>query len=147
MPTDPRDAIGVCGGGSPFVGPLQPYQTGGAGANEIPAAVSSSLAWPPTIISAAGAATLLPSYTQTGPIPTLSVPTYTTTSGDSTGTADAGSGWANTADSAGIYTEIAGCSYLDPWVGPDAAVPPACVVAAAAKRAAAPEPVITPPPI
>lgn len=143
MPTDPRDAIGVCGGGSPFVGPLQPYQTGGAGANQIPAATANALAWPPTVISAAGAATLLPSYTQTGPIPTLPAPTFTTTSGKSTGTADAGSGWANTADTAGIYTDIAGCSYLDPWVGPDAAPPPACTPPAA-RRAADPQ--LTPAP-
>jgi hypothetical protein len=146
MPTDPREAIGVCGGANPH-GPLSPAQTGGAGANQIPAAVTNSLAWPPTVISQAGDAALLPQYTQTAPLITLPVPTFTTTSGKSTGTADAGSGWANSADTAGLYTEIAGCQYLDPWVGPDAAPPPACAVGAAAKRSAAPEPVMTPPPL
>lgn len=146
MPTDPREAVNACGGGSPFVGPLAPYQTGGAGAGSIPASVSSALSWPPATINNGGAVALLPVYTQTAPIPTLPVPTFTTTSGRSTGTADAGSGWANSADTAGIYTEIAGCTYLDPWVGPDAE-PPAPCAAAAVKRRTAPEPFITPPPL
>ena len=120
MPKDPRVADGTCGGTAIWQGPLEPWQTGGAGAGQIPASVSADNAWPPTSITSAGAATLLPTYTQTGPIPTLPVPTFTKASG---GTVDAGSGWANSADNTGMAVAIPTCSYLDPWVGPTAAPP------------------------
>lgn len=136
MPKDPRDSIGTCGGGSVFDGPLAPSATGGSGADTIPSSVSSSLAWPPPTISNAGAATLLPTYTPTASLITLPVPTFTVTSGKSTSTADAGNGWQNSADTTGMMTDIAGCSYLDPWVGPTADPPsPLCSTTAAAKRA------------
>lgn len=143
MPLDPRVSTGVCGGGSPWQGPLAPYQTGGAGAGQIPASVTASLAWPPPVISNAGAVTLLPSYTPTGPVPTLPGPTFTATA---TGTAasssiSVGNGWENPSDTAGLMTDIAGCSYLDPWVG--SAAPPSPLCTAPAKRAPIPEPVIT----
>lgn len=142
MPTDPREAIGACGGGSPFAGPLQSYQTGGAGAGDIPASVSASLAWPPPTLSNAGPITDLPSYTPTGSVPTLPVPTFTATSGKSTSTISAGDGWANSADTAGLMTDIAGCSYLDPWVGTADPPSPLCT-AAPSKREAIPDPLLT----
>lgn len=140
MPTDPRKAVGQCGGGSPFDGPLQSFQTGGAGAGQIPASVTSSLAWPPATISNAGAITLLPSYTPTASLVTLPGPTFTAVSG--TSTASAGNGWQNPSDNVPMMTDIAGCSYLDPWVGSAAPPSPLCT-AAATKRASVPEPVIT----
>ena len=136
MPEDPRDSVGKCGATHVWNGPLAPSATGGSGADTIPSAVSNSLAWPPPTISNGGAVTLLPSYTPTGAVPTLSGPTFTATSGKTTTTISGGSGWQNSADSAGLMTDIAGCSYLDPWVGPSAAPPsPLCAGAAAAKRA------------
>lgn len=135
MPTDPRDSVGKCGSTHIFEGPLAASATGGSGADTIPSSVSSSLAWPPPSISSAGAVTDLPSYTPTGAVPTLPGPTFTATSGKATTTISGGSGWENSADTAGLMTEIAGCSYLDPWVGPTAAPPPRCSGADTAKRA------------
>lgn len=142
MPPDPRAAVGACGGGSPFVGPLAPSMTGGAGAGTVAPAVTQSLAWPPPSISGGGALALLPSYTPTAAVPTLPPPTFTITSSKHTSTASAGNGWANSADNAGLMTDIAGCSYLDPWVGSAAPPSPLCS-AGATKRAAIPEPILT----
>ncbi|KAF8894486.1 glycoside hydrolase family 5 protein [Infundibulicybe gibba] len=127
MPQDPRDATGACGNASPWTPPLQSWQIGGNGAGNIPASVTSALSWPPPSISNAGAVTLLPSYTPTGPVPTLPAPTLTSSGSKATATADAGNGWANPNDKAGMMVQIPGCSYLDPWVGPTAAPPsPLC---------------------
>ncbi|KAG6850605.1 hypothetical protein H0H93_011273 [Arthromyces matolae] len=131
MPTDPRSAIGYCGNSNPWSPPLAAWQTGGTGAGNIPASVTSSLAWPPAAITNGGPIASLPAYTQTGTIVTLPVPTFTTTAtavaASSTGTADAGSGWANSADTSGMAVSIPSCSYLDPWVGPTASPPsPLC---------------------
>lgn len=138
MPTDPRAASGVCGNSDPWQPPLQSWQTGGAGAGQIPASFSQQYAWPPTSISNAGAATLLPTYTQTGPIPTLPGPTFSSAS------VNVGDGWANAADNTGMAVAIPTCSYLDPWVGTVA--PPSPLCSSAAKREPVPEPLITPPP-
>ncbi|TFK76576.1 glycoside hydrolase [Pluteus cervinus] len=134
MPTDPRDAIGVCGGADPFVPPLQSWQTGGAGAGN----AAAPIAWPPASITSGGAVTLLPSYTQAGPIPTLSGPSFAATP-----SANAGNGWANAADTALMYVPIPTCSYLDPWVGD--ASPPSPLCGGAARRDID-EPAITPAP-
>ncbi|EPQ58738.1 hypothetical protein GLOTRDRAFT_12654, partial [Gloeophyllum trabeum ATCC 11539] len=141
MPKDPRVADGTCGNTAPWQPPLKPSQTGGSGAGQIPASVSSSFAWPPTVISNAGAVTLLPSYTQTGSIPTLTAETFSSAKS----TISAGNGWANSADSAGMYVPVATCNYLDPWIG-DAAPPSPLCSGGKRKRVAVPEPLITPPP-
>lgn len=144
MPTDPREAAGACGNSSPWQPPLQAWQTGGAGAGNIPATVTSAYAWPPATISNAGAVNLLPSYTPTGPIPTLPAPTLTPPSGSAaTPTVDVGSGWNNPSDNVGVAAEIPGCSYLDPWVSPAAAAPGPCSGGGAAGAA---QPSVTPPP-
>jgi glucan 1,3-beta-glucosidase len=142
MPVDPRKAAGTCGNSSPWQPPLKPWQTGGAGAGNIPATVSDAFPWPPATLSNAGAVSLLPSYTQTNPIPTLPAPTLTPPSGSTaTPTVNAGNGWNNPSDTAGIAAEISGCSYLDPWVDPTVAPPPPCSGDSAA------QPVVTPPPV
>ncbi|KAF8654052.1 hypothetical protein AX16_003587 [Volvariella volvacea WC 439] len=144
MPADPRDATGVCGNTSPWTPPLQPWQTGGAGAGDVPAEATARLAWPPASLSAAGAVTLLPSYTTTGAIPTLPVPTYVNSDGE---TIDAGNGWANPSDTRGVAVPIPSCSYLDPWVGPTG-VPPSPLCSGAARRdLEARDPFITPAPV
>lgn len=66
------------------------------------------------------AATDLPQYTPTAAVPTLANPTFTSAS-----SVDVGNGWNNAADTAGLMTDIASCTYLDPWVGTNAAAPTA----------------------
>ncbi|KAI0306488.1 glycoside hydrolase superfamily [Multifurca ochricompacta] len=146
MPLDPRGAAGACGNSNPWQPPLAPSQTGGSGAGQIPASVSSQYLWPPTVISNAGAAvTLLPQYTQTGTIPTLPVPSFTSTSSS----INAGNGWANPSDTVGLAVPIASCSYLSPWVESPAALPPACGTQTAGTRreVATDGPKITPAPV
>lgn len=158
MPLDPRDAIGACGGGSPFVPPLKPYQLGEGNAGDVPQATFDNLAWPPLDINRAGLIAEVPQYTPTGPIVTLPGPTMTGASGSApSATPDVGSGWANPADNAGMMVEIPGCTYLDPWVGPLNPVPaPLCqagsgpgaaaAAPAPARRDGAAAPAITTPP-
>jgi len=145
MPKDPREAAGVCGNTNPWNPPLRPWQTGGAGAGNIPASATDALSWPPPTISNAGAISLLPSYTSTGTIVTLPGPTFTTKGSTATATVDVGNGWANAADNAGMYVEVPTCSYLDPWIGPTAA-PPSPLCTGAARRHEPRRPQITPPP-
>jgi len=144
MPTDPREAIGTCGNTSPWQPPLRPWQTGGAGAGDIPASVTRQYAWPPAAISQAGPINAIPRYTSTGTHVTLTplVPTPTG-SEHVTATPDPGTGW-NGGSGSGAFVEVAGCTYPDPWIDPGSAVPPPCA-AAGARRAADPE--ITPPPL
>lgn len=152
MPTDPRTAAGACAAqgvsGDNFQPPLESWQTGGAGAGNIPASVSQSWAWPPTSITAATDASLLPQYTPTGVNPTLPVPTFSSAS-TATGTAtsiDAGSGWLNPQDTQGAYVEIPGCSYPDPWGGLLVPIPTAPCAAAVAGSKRDELPMITPAP-
>lgn len=148
MPTDPREANGVCGNSSPWQPPLAASQTGGSGAGQIPASVSSKYAWPPTSISNAGAAvTLLPFYTHTGTIPTLPVPTFTSAKSS----VNAGGGWENPTDTSGVAVPIATCTYPNPWMESGFSVPPACGVQGTGLRRAVPAsesaPAITPAPL
>ncbi|KAF9525007.1 glycoside hydrolase superfamily [Crepidotus variabilis] len=136
IPTDPRTAIGKCGGTGPaFSGTFLPWQTGGAGAGQ----VAMTYDWPPaTIMDAPVAAAQLPTYTPTGTISTLPVPTYTDTSKK---TVVKGNGWANSNDNTPAPTKIAGCAYPDPWAAQNSAVPAGCGVPAAA---GGPTAVVTP---
>lgn len=127
MPLDPRTASGVCADEGIWSPPLQAWQTGGAGAGQIPASVTQEYAWPPATISNAGAVTSLPSYTPTGTVATLPPPTFAVSSGKSVATANAGKGWQNPSDTARGMVAIATCNYLNPWIGPSAAPPsPLC---------------------
>lgn len=148
MPTDPRQAIGYCGNTSPWTPPLKAWQTGGTGAGNIPASVTSGLSWPPPVISNGGPIASLPAYTPTGTLITLPAPTFTPLSGSTpTATVNAGNGWANSADTSGMNVPAASCSYLDPWVGPTAAPPsPLCSGGAAPRRYEPRHPMITPGP-
>ncbi|KAJ7238808.1 glycoside hydrolase superfamily [Mycena haematopus] len=150
MPPDPRAAVGQCGNPSPFAGPLSAWQTGGAGAGSIATAVLNSLAWPPpSIFFPNGISTpgnLLPTYAPQGTPVTLPGPTFTITSAKASATADAGSGWANANDQAGMMAPIAGCSYYDPWVGSSFAPPSPLCTGSPQRRHEAAEPAITQPP-
>ncbi|KAG5717966.1 putative glucan 1,3-beta-glucosidase D [Termitomyces sp. T112] len=145
MPTDPRAAIGFCGNTDPWSPPLAAWQTGGAGAGDIPASVTSALAWPPATLSTGGPVVSLPAYTPTGTVVTLPVPPFTQSS-KTTATINAGSGWANSADTAGMFVAIPTCSYLDPWIGPTASPPSPLCSSAAHRRSEPSEPNLTPTP-
>ncbi|KAJ6608605.1 glycoside hydrolase superfamily [Mycena sp. CBHHK59/15] len=145
MPTDPRAAVGKCGNSNPFDGPLSAWQTGGAGAGQIPASVSQALAWPPPIItfanSVSSAGTALPTYTPTGPVLTLPGPSFSA----ATATASAPNGWANAQDTAGAFAPAASCSYFDPWIGSTVS-PPAPLCTGAARAVDVVDAVVTPAP-
>ena len=147
MPTDPRAADGQCGNTNPFVGGLKPHQTGGEGAGQIPQSVSVQFPWPPVSLADGGAVTALPSYTPTGTVAKLPGPTFLYAASQATSTI-VGNNWMNAGDNAGMMVPVAGCSYLDPWIGEGDVPAPLCsaaVDAALAKRYA--EPLITPAPV
>ncbi|KAF8889766.1 glycoside hydrolase [Gymnopilus junonius] len=125
MPTDPREAAGVCGNSNPW-----------SGCWKYPPSATSSLAWPPSTLSTGGAVSNLPSYTPTGPIPTLPVPTFS--AAGSISTINAGNGWQNPSDTQGVNVPIPICTYLDPWVDPGTAPPSPLCAGAAARRAVSP---------
>lgn len=123
IPADPRSASGSCNNTNPWSPPLAPWQTGGSGAGSIVPSATATLAWPPASISNAGPVSLLPTYTPTGTVPTLAVPTFT---GSTTATTfSAGNGWQNPQDTQGAFVSVAGCTYPDPWSGVGAPIPTA----------------------
>ncbi|KDQ56457.1 glycoside hydrolase family 5 protein [Jaapia argillacea MUCL 33604] len=152
MPTDPRQAIGMCGALGATVGAVQfnytyqPWQTGGPGAGTIDPVVSASYSqWPPLSLSGLPApadATEIPMYTATAPIETLP-PSTITGAATKTITED---GWADPSDTAPGVTAMAGCSYPDPWGQPMLTLPPYCRGPARKREAAASPAMITPPP-
>lgn len=120
MPTDPREAIGVCDQlgvpfNLPFTTSYQPWQTGGAGAGQIAQTAIQALSqYPPPSLSNVGGAnpTLLPHYTATSAIPTLPVPTF------SAATTSAGDGWVDPSDVVSAAVPVQGCIYPDAWNAP-----------------------------
>ncbi|KAF8805238.1 glycoside hydrolase [Phlegmacium glaucopus] len=115
MPTDPRSAVGVCGAaaGPIFSQSFQSWMTGGAGAGVIAPAKTVPYPYPPvTLEDTPPPVTQLPSYTSTGAISTLPVPTYTDSKGRSI---NAGNGWFDAQDTMAAPTPIAGCTYPDAW--------------------------------
>ncbi|KAH9857051.1 glycoside hydrolase [Lenzites betulinus] len=133
MPTDPRLSEGSCDSSAPFVPPLQPWQTGGAGAGQIPATVQAAFSWPPATLTDEASLAALPQYTQTGALVTLPPPTLTAVSGTATSTVSAGA-WNNPTDTASMWVPVATCGYLDPWMGPNATPDPCPAPSAAARR-------------
>ncbi|KAG8984018.1 hypothetical protein FRB90_005618 [Tulasnella sp. 427] len=123
IPANPRDAIGACGTASP-ASALKPSMTGGPGSGQIPASWRAANPWPPATLAPSGyAATELPTYTPTGPIPTLPVPTFTDSKGKAV---NGGNGWFDAQDNTPVYTPVAGCTYPNAWDANDVAVPAAC---------------------
>lgn len=132
IPTDPRTAEGKCAAigvdGFKFNGTYQPWQTGGVGAGTIAATSTQQFPWPPLSINNVDSATatpasLLPTYTQTGPVPTLPPPTLTPSP---TPSVDVGNGWFDAQDTSSDYTTKAGCTYPDAWDAVTATIPPPC---------------------
>ncbi|KAH7337940.1 glycoside hydrolase superfamily [Rhizoctonia solani] len=130
IPTDPREAACAWGGGSPWTGPLPASKTDGVGAGTIPASYATARAWPSPSLSGIPNAATLPTYTATGTIRSLSAAEFTGAPG-----IDAGNGWANSADQAGLYVPVAGCAYpSSAWGDTVVATRTACSGAASAKR-------------
>ncbi|KAI0827637.1 glycoside hydrolase [Trametes gibbosa] len=128
MPADPRTASGKCAHfgtqPTPFDGPFQAWQTGGAGAGVIAPGATADLAWPPQLNNVAPAEMArLPQYTPTGAVHTLPPPSFTTPG--VTVTAAVGNGWANAQDTTPAQTPIPGCAYPDAWDALGAAIPAA----------------------
>ncbi|KAJ7662453.1 glycoside hydrolase superfamily [Mycena rosella] len=124
MPADPRVALGKCGAigvtGTQFAGTYSAWQTGGAGAGTIAAAATAAFGvWPPATISNvdASALTLMPTYTATGSVPTLTyiTPAVTGSAATVTPTTSGGNGWFDPSDVAPGVTAVAGCTYPDAW--------------------------------
>ena len=123
-PTDPRDADGQCdrigAGFTKFTGQLQSWQVGGNGANVIP--TLNEYKWPLTAVVGFTNAATLPTYTPTGPIPTLPVPTFTDPA-DPQKTIDMGDGWTNDNDKTLMSVPDPKCAYPDAWNAQSATVP------------------------
>lgn len=137
IPTDPRTSQGKCASlitapADPFNGTFLPWQTGGV-PSSIAASSSALYPWPPTSISSAGlSASLLPTYTNTGPITTLPVPTFT---GAASKVSQGVNGWFNQADTQGGIVTVAGCSYPNEYSPTFAVVPTAPCTGAAGPTA------------
>ncbi|KAJ7017163.1 glycoside hydrolase family 5 protein [Mycena alexandri] len=134
MPTDPRSALGKCEEvgvtGTSFDGTYSAWQTGGAGAGTIDASETAVYGtWPPATISnvPANALTLVPTYTATGSVPTLTyiTPTPTGSAAMVTPTVSIWNGWFDSADTAQAMTAVAGCTYPDAWRALDSPAPTA----------------------
>ncbi|KZS87759.1 glycoside hydrolase [Sistotremastrum niveocremeum HHB9708] len=134
MPTDPRDSVGKCAEAGvtavQFDGTYSAWQTGGSGAGTIaPTSVSQFDQWPPLTISnlvpSGAPVSLLPTYTSTGPVPTLPPPTFTASASGKTAVISAGNGWKDAQDTGLSPTTIKGCSYPDAWGAISSPVPTA----------------------
>ncbi|KAH7103865.1 glycoside hydrolase [Auriculariales sp. MPI-PUGE-AT-0066] len=144
MPTDPREAIGICQKLGVAIDPNQAFNgvfaasaTGGAGAPQTldPVATATVRPWPPTQLAGVpGDPVVFPSYTATGPMPTLPGPTLPA-SVKATVT-----GWAFPKDTALMNVPISGCTYPDVWDGGSDPVPAACPAAAGGVTPGAPAP-------
>lgn len=150
MPTDPRSAVGTCASlgvvGDQFDETYAASQTGGVASPTIdPAFIQSFSAWPPASMSGlpdGGNIEFQPTYTATGAVSTL--PIDSTAVSDAPKTLSVGDGWADAADTTPGVTEVAGCTYPDPWNSVGVTMPATLCAGAATKRAV--EARATPPP-
>lgn len=130
IPKDPRSAVGACAeAGTPETIPrpqpeaMPPYRVGSATAAA--PTDTARFPWPPTALVDQRDAAALPQYTPTGTIVTLPVPTFTDPANPQK-TLDAGTGWFNSQDTAGMYVPIQGCTYPDAWSAAGVPVPTKC---------------------
>jgi glucan 1,3-beta-glucosidase len=146
IPKNPRDAFGHCASVgsavSTFAGPYPAWQTGGGNGIIDAADMAKFGSWPPASIGGVDDAANLPTYTATGPVPTLPPQSYPAPT-PAASSADAGDGWYNSADAASGIVTVAGCAYPNAWDATGAAVPAAACTGAARKRDVVPSPVIT----
>ncbi|PVF95081.1 glycoside hydrolase [Serendipita vermifera] len=110
---DPRTSNGYCASigqiGNTFTGTLSANQVGGPGAGtSIPDL--DTWAWPPTVVAGFDNAAALPTYTPTGPLITMPVPTATQGAN-----IDFGTGWNNPEDTEPMHVPVPGCAYPNAW--------------------------------
>jgi glucan 1,3-beta-glucosidase len=139
MPPDPRASVGKCAAlvSGQSTTSLTTYtyaasQTGGPAAPSAqPPSLAQSFPWPPTTLSSLPPGllypALAPTYTPTGAVSTLPMPSVTK------GVSE-GDGWARAADAGGAYTPVAGCSYANAWDSVSAVAPTAACGAGATQR-------------
>ncbi|KAJ3535923.1 hypothetical protein NMY22_g6264 [Coprinellus aureogranulatus] len=113
IPSDPRTAVGKCASlnvaTSPFEGTFPAYRLGQQPSPTVSAEYSAEFPWPPTSIPNADVPVdLLPTYTNTAPVSTLPIPTFTGAPASATEGLD---GWFNNNDLEGAPTPVAGCTY------------------------------------
>jgi glucan 1,3-beta-glucosidase len=97
---------------TPFDGTFKPWQTGQASTYAVdPSDQALYGQWPPTSIGLVANVALLPTYTATGAVPTLSTQSFPYP----TATVDGGDGWFDSSDTAPGITTVAGCSYPNAW--------------------------------
>ncbi|KAG9312258.1 glycoside hydrolase family 5 protein [Chiua virens] len=143
IPTDPRTALGTCEAlgvsQQPFSGQYASWQTGGAGAGDIPASsIASYGQYPPSSINGltpSANQALLPTYTSTSAVPTLPPPTFSPTP-----TVSVGGGWYDSADTGLAPTEVQGCGYPSAWDAVSSSMPTAlCPPGTAAATVSTPQ--------
>jgi glucan 1,3-beta-glucosidase len=133
---DPRTSKGNCarigGPGNSFYGGGGTYSGAqiGVGVTDAIANVPTlhTYPWPPAAIGSIANAATLPTYTATGPVPTLPVSvadgvqvTGTASVPQPTATVSLGNGWANPADTGLMHVPIPGCAYPNQWDANNAA--------------------------
>ncbi|KAF8912303.1 glycoside hydrolase family 5 protein [Mucidula mucida] len=114
LPKDPRQVEGKCAKlgtvGDPFNGTYEVWQTGGVTTDSIAATSRDQFVWPPpTLSNIVVPMTLLPTYTSTGTIATLTAGASATSFGVD--------GWFDDEDIAGGVTAVKGCTYPDEYNG------------------------------
>ncbi|KZV97605.1 glycoside hydrolase [Exidia glandulosa HHB12029] len=129
IPKDPRVAAGSCAaaGAPSLVSHVAPKPSAvGAVAHTAPTN-TAGLVWPPPSLVDQPNAAALPTFTPTGTLPILPVPTFTDPANPQK-TLDAGSGLAKPHDSAdGAYVPVKGChNYLPAWSAYGSPVPAQC---------------------
>ncbi|KAG8934183.1 hypothetical protein FRC02_010449 [Tulasnella sp. 418] len=129
MPTDPRQSVGVCGGANPAP-PLTPAMVGEE-TQQFTDALRQQFPWPPLEFPASTGqqegpsrvVSELPTYTPTGTIPILAMPTHTMANGKVfESNAD---GWFSE-DKTPVYVPVQGCTYPNQWDALNVDVPPTC---------------------
>lgn len=130
IPANPRSAAGTCTtvipGSAPFPAPSYTPRVGIFDPTQL-----AAYPWPPVEIGTPPlAVAALPSFTPTGTIITLAPgPTPSLLPigyGSMNLTRIAGNGWNALNDTSSFFVAKADCSYLDPWGGVGANVPPIC---------------------
>jgi glucan 1,3-beta-glucosidase len=144
-PDDPREADGQCqrlsAGFDGFTGELQSWQVGGNGANVIP--TLDQYKWPLTAVVGFANAASLPTYTPTGPIPTLPVPTFTDPANPQK-TLDMGDGWTDNNDKTLMSVPDPNCPYPNEYDAQNVTIP-VCGAAARRREMLAGMPYVAPP--
>ncbi|KAF8339924.1 glycoside hydrolase superfamily [Cantharellus anzutake] len=135
LPKDPRNSYGTCenaGVNSPVTQTIDPSATGSLTAGAIvPTFRLSYGQWPPATLVNISDAGALPTYTYTGAVPTLPVPTFTAKNGTKI-------------SGALSPVNVTGCEYPDAWLAATPPVPIATTMVCSSSRGRSLVPTPTP---